>query len=307
MKFWVLIKKWQKRGGETVKRIVIIGCGDIGKRIAGIMMKGGASVAALTRSAAKAEELRGRGMAVFSGDLDDAASLTDVPLDSSLVYYLAPPPGGGNLDSRMRNFCASIKPGNEPRRIVYVSTSGVYGDCGDAVVTEETPPNPLTARAKRRLDAETVLAGWGRDHNAEIIILRVTGIYGPGRLPLNQLAAGQPVLKERLSPPTNRIHAEDLAHVCIAAGEKGEDGDIFNVSDGQVGTMTQYFNAAADVLGYPRPRQVTLEEAHQVMSPLMLSYISERRRLDNTKMLRKLGIKLLYPTLEEGLKCCCKE
>ncbi|WP_243371993.1 SDR family oxidoreductase [Geotalea sp. SG265] len=287
-----------------MNNVVIIGCGDIGRRIAALFKEKGAAVTALSRTEGKAGQLQALGIGVVSGDLDDPASLAELQLQDALVYYLAPPPGGGNMDSRMRNFCASIKAGNSPRRIIYMSTSGVYGDCGDALVTEETPPNPQTARGKRRLDAETVLQGWGKDQGVAVIILRVTGIYGPGRLPVTQLASGQPVLLEHLSPPTNRIHAADLAQVCVAAADNGEDGDIFNVSDGQVGTMTQYFNAAADLLGYPRPRQVSLEEAHQVMSPLMLSYIAETRRMDNSKMLRKLGITLLYPTLEEGLKVC---
>ncbi|GAB7026600.1 SDR family oxidoreductase [Geotalea toluenoxydans] len=287
-----------------MKNVVIIGCGDIGKRVAAIFKETGATITALSRAEAKMGQLQALGIRTISGDLDDPASLADLPLKDALVYYLAPPPGGGYLDSRMRNFCATIKAENGPRRIIYMSTSGVYGDCGDAVVTEETPPNPQTARAKRRFDAETVLQGWGKEQKVEVIILRVTGIYGPGRLPVTQLASGQPLLYEHLSPPTNRVHAADLARICVAAAEKGEDGDIFNISDGQTGTMTQYFNAAADLLGFPRPRQVSLEEAHQVMSPLMLSYISETRRMDNGKMLRKLGVKLLYPSLEEGLKAC---
>jgi nucleoside-diphosphate-sugar epimerase len=283
---------------------MVIGCGDIGRRVAAIFKEQGVSVTALSRSEAKAGQLQTLGIGVISGDLDDPASLEALSLQGSLVYYLAPPPGGGNLDTRMRNFCASMTNGKLPRRIIYMSTSGVYGDCGDAPVTEETFPNPQTARGKRRLDAETVLTEWGREHGVEVVILRVTGIYGPGRLPVTQLASGQPLLFEHLSPPTNRIHAVDLARVCVAAADKAENGDIFNVSDGQTGTMTQYFNAAADLLGYPRPRQVSLEEAQQVMSPLMLSYISETRRMDNGKMLRKLGVKLLFPTLEEGLKHC---
>lgn len=287
-----------------MKNVVIIGCGDIGKRVAAIFKETGATITALSRAEAKMGQLQALGIRAISGDLDDPASLADLPLKDALVYYLAPPPGGGYLDSRMRNFCATIKAENGPRRIIYMSTSGVYGDCGDAVVTEETPPNPQTARAKRRFDAETVLQGWGKEQKVEVIILRVTGIYGPGRLPVTQLASGQPLLYEHLSPPTNRVHAADLARICVAAADKGEDGDIFNISDGQTGTMTQYFNAAADLLGFPRPRQVSLEEAHQVMSPLMLSYISETRRMDNGKMLRKLGVKLLYPSLEEGLKAC---
>jgi nucleoside-diphosphate-sugar epimerase len=202
----------------------------------------------------------------------------------------------------MRAFCSTIHSGNRPAKAIYVSTSGVYGDCGDIPVTEETPVNPGTTRARRRLDAETALRECGERHNFPVIVLRVTGIYGPDRLPLRHLADGQPVLNDREAPFTNRIHADDLARVCMAAAAKGEAGDIFNVSDGQTTTITEYFNAVADSLGQPRPRQVTMSDARHVMSPLMLSYVSESRRMDNRRMLEKLGVALLYPTLEAGLK-----
>jgi len=110
------------------------------------------------------------------------------------------------------------------------------------------------------------------------------------------------VLREEESLPTNRIHADDLSRICLAALERGKDGDIFNVSDGTTGTMTGYFNAAADALGLPRPAQVTMEEARKVMTPLMISYFSEGRVVDSGKMLRELGITLLYPDLASGLK-----
>jgi nucleoside-diphosphate-sugar epimerase len=110
------------------------------------------------------------------------------------------------------------------------------------------------------------------------------------------------VLSEAESPPTNRIHADDLATVCLAAAAKGVDGEVFNVSDGQPGTMTQYFNAAADLLGLPRPPQVSMAEAQRVMTPLMLSYLTETRRMDNRRMLERLGVTLCYPDLESGLK-----
>ncbi|RNC71355.1 MAG: SDR family oxidoreductase [Desulfuromonadales bacterium] len=285
-----------------MERIFIIGCGDIGRRVARLARKQGAEVVALTRSEEKAETLRELGIAAVMGDLDAPDSLAGLPIRGATVFYFAPPPGGGFTDPRVRTFCAAVTPGDEPRKLVYISTSGVYGDCGDAVVTEDTPPNPQTSRGKRRLDAETALTAWGKERGVAVVILRVTGIYGPGRLPLQHLTCGQPVLFENEAVFTNRIHSEDLARICLAAADRGEGGDIFNVSDGHPGTMTEYFNACADALGFPRPRQVTLEEARKVMSPLMLSYVTESRRMDNRKMLDKLGIELLCPTLAEGLR-----
>ncbi|MCM2359033.1 MAG: SDR family oxidoreductase [Geobacteraceae bacterium] len=285
-----------------MNNVLIIGCGYIGKRVAGLVLADKASVYGLIRSQESAAELEALGVRPIVANLDDPATLQGLPTQGATVFYLAPPPGGGNSDPRVRNFCAAIPPGEEPEKVIYMSTSGVYGDSGGELVTEETPPNPQTSRGNRRLDAESAFREWGRGRNVAVVILRVTGIYGPGRFPVSQLASGQPVLEERLAPLTNRIHADDLARVCLAAAEKGEDGDLFNVSDGHPTTMTHYFDAVADLLGYPRPRQVSMEEARRVMSPLMLSYMSEARRLDNSRMLEKLGIELLYPDLEAGLK-----
>lgn len=284
--------------------IVIVGCGDIGRRVARQYLEEGASVSALIRSPEKVGPLESLGIRTVVADLDDPRTLASLPTSGATLFYFAPPPGGGHLDSRARNFCKAIAPGAEPARVIYMSTSGVYDNSGDMLVTEETPAKPQTARGKRRLDAETVFREWGCDRGVTVVILRVTGIYGPGRLPVNQLTSGQPVLDERIANLTNRIHADDLALVCHAAAERAEAGDIFNVCDGHPGTMTEYFIAAADFLGLPRPRQVSLEEAPQFMSPLMLSYVSESRRMDNRKMLEKLGIALRYPTLAEGIPAC---
>lgn len=282
--------------------ILIIGSGDIGVRVARLEQARGRTVAGLTRTAAGAARLAGFAIEAVSGDLDDAESLAALPTAGALVYYFAPPPGGGPIDSRMRRFCAATDADRAPARVVYISTSGVYGDCGGDWVSEETPVNAQTSRARRRLDAETVLLAWGREVCCEVVILRVTGIYGPGRLPLARLQQGHPVLNESEAPPTNRIHADDLAAVCVAAAERAVNGEIFNVSDGQPGTMTQYFNLIADYAGLPRPPQVTMEEARRVMTPMMLSYLQETRRMNNRRMLERLGVTLRYPELEEGLR-----
>ncbi len=285
--------------------ILIIGCGDIGRRVARLVRERGGEVAALVRSPEQSRELEKLGIRTFPGDLDEGSPIAGLPTRDAVVFYFVPPPGGGLLDTRVRVFLASIEPGEEPRKIVYISTSGVYGDRGGALVTEETPPAPQTTRARRRLDAETILRGWGEARRVPVVVLRVTGIYGPGRLPLDKLHQGHPVLREEEAPLTNRIHADDLAAVCVAAGEKGEAGEIFNVSDGQPSTMTAYFDAVADACGLPRPPRVSLEEAKKVMTPLMLSYVTESRRLDNARMLRRLGVRLRYPDLQSGLRASC--
>lgn len=280
-----------------MKHLLIIGCGAIGRRVASLALQQGIEVHTFNRGETGVE-----GGMHHSGNLDEPATLESLPTHGAGVIYLAPPPGGGHRETRVANFLAAIAPGDEPEKLVYISTTAVYGDCKGAVVTEESETDPQTSRGKRRLDGEQQFLRWGKERGVEVVILRVTAIYARDRLPVMQLQSGQPVLREEESLPVNRIHADDLSRICLAALEKGRDGEIFNVSDGSVGTMTAYFNAAADVLGVPRPRQVTLEEARKVMSPLMISYFTESRVVDNKKMLRELGIKLLYPDLEAGLK-----
>jgi nucleoside-diphosphate-sugar epimerase len=284
------------------KDVLIVGCGDIGLRVARMLQASGCMVAGLARSGERAERLRGLGVEPVMGDLDDAETLVSLPTGGKLVFYFAPPPGGGPVDGRMRRFCAAVGGDQIPEKVVYMSTSGVYGDCGGARVTEETPVNPQTSRAQRRVDAETNLLEWARSNGVAAVILRVTGIYGPGRLPLARLRQGHPVLNEAESPPTNRIHADDLATVCVAAAEQAANGEVFNVSDGQSGTMTGYLNAIADLLDLPRPQQISMEEAARIMNPMMLSYLKEARRMDNRKMIERLGVVLQYPDLESGLK-----
>ena len=288
--------------GNLLNSVLIVGCGDIGVRVARLIMATGGQVTALARSRQSQARLEGVGLKTVPGTLDDPQTLDKLDPTGKLVFYFAPPPGGGSIDSRLRNFCQVIGADRAPARVIYISTSGVYGDCGGDWVSEETPVNPQTSRAQRRADAEQTLTAWGAELGVAIVILRVTGIYGPGRLPLARLQQGHPVLREEESPPTNRIHADDLAAVCVAAAERAGDGAIYNVSDGRPGTMTQYFNALADLLGLPRPPQVSMAEAQQVMNPMMLSYLTESRRMENRKMLAELGIELKYPDLASGLQ-----
>jgi nucleoside-diphosphate-sugar epimerase len=286
---------------KCIDNTLIIGCGDVGVRIARQIKARGGTVSGLARSVESAERLRNFGIEPIMGNLDDAESLKSLPLTGKLIYFLAPPPGGGPIDSRMRKFCENMSSENLPAKVVYMSTSGVYGDCGGDWVTEETPVNPQTSRAQRRVDAEKTLQEWSASNSIPHVILRVTGIYGPGRLPLARLQQGHPVLHEEESPPTNRIHADDLASVSVAAA-CAENGTIYNVSDGQPGTMTQYFNLVADMLDMPRPEQISMERAKEIMNPMMLSYLQETRRMNNKKMLAELDIVLQYLDLDSGLK-----
>ena len=282
-------------------RVFIVGCGDIGLRVARLWGGEGALVGALARSPESARRLEGMGIAAVKGDLDEPGTLVGLPVQGTLSYYLAPPPERGDKDPRMRAFLDCIPPGEEPEKIVYMSTTAVYGDLHGEWATEETPPAPAAARGRRRLDAEQAVLSWGRLRGIPAVILRVAGIYGPGRLPVDKVRKRTPVLAGSESPFSNRIHADDLARICVAAAKRGRGGGIYNVSDGRPGTINQYYCAIADMLGVPRPPEVTMSEARRVMSEAMLSYLSESKRVDNRKMREELGVELLYPDLVSGL------
>lgn len=290
-----------------MKKIFFAGFGDIARRISLQPEVSGLPMTLITRSEEKFAQLAAQGFEPILDSFDDPENLGHLPLAGCTVFYTAPPPGGGFSDPRVGVFCAQISMDNLPDKVIYISTSGVYGDCDGDLVGETTPLNPQTARAKRRVDAEAQLQQMAQSFGVPLVILRVTGIYSPTRLPLQRLRQNHPVLKPEESNITNRIHAEDLARICVAAALKGEGGDIFNVSDGEHGTMTDYFNAVADHFDLSRPEQIGRSEAAQVMNPLMLSYVDESRRMDNRLMLKKLNIDLLYPDLMAGLSACQKE
>jgi len=287
-----------------MKNIIIVGCGYIGRRIARLWRERGAGVTCLVRSPDSCAALAGEGYAASVVSLDDVSAIDLHDSADAILYYLVPPPGGGIADTRARNFISSLQQGPPPAMIVYMSATSVYSETGGGTVTEASPAEPESAMGKRRLDAEQAFREYGEQTGAAVIVLRVSGIYGPGRLPLMQVSQGQPLLREEESGPSNRIHADDLAAVCLAAADRGLSGDLFNVSDGHPSSMTSYFNACADLLGYPRQPQVSLAEARQVMSPLMLSYVTESRVVDNSRMLDRLGVRLQYPTTREGLPAC---
>lgn len=284
--------------------VLIIGCGDIGERVARLERSEGRAVAGLVRSERSARRLRAAGIQPITADLDAPASLNNLPVKNTVVYYFAPPPDVGVTDPRMETFVSAMTPSNLPQRMVLISTTGVYGDCHGEWVTEDRPPNPQADRARRRLAAETTLQGWSKTSGVPIVILRVPGIYGPGYLPEARLRSGEPVLREDESPFSNRIHADDLAHVCVAAARHDHPSLLYNVSDGHPTSMTDFFFRVADVLGIPRPPAITWEEARRRLGPGMLSYLAESKRIDNRRMREELGVELMYPDLASGLPSC---
>lgn len=281
--------------------ILIVGCGYVGSRVARQHLDRGDFVRALVRSAAGVKRLSGLPIRVMRRDLalDDLAELRSAGCD---CFHLAPPPNRGVEDIHTRRLVAAFARVGHPRRMVYVSTTGVYGDCGGAWVDETWPVRPAAERAKRRWDAENVLRRWSEESGGELVILRVAGIYGMGRLPLERIHRGLPLVRPEQAPFTNRIHVVDLVSALEAAMARGITGAVYNVSDGHPSNMTDYFIAVADAVGLPRPPLISLDEAEGQLSDGMLSYLAESRRLSNRKLVEELGVVLRYPTLTEGLQ-----
>jgi len=269
-----------------MKRLLIAGFGDIARR-------------ALERLERRFEVVRlARSYGV---DLDRPGSFS-LPAAEALLHCAAPPLEG-ITDTRTANLLAALEKGRIlPARLVYVSTSGVYGDCAGARVDESRPPAPQTERARRRLDAETQLVQWSEKRGIALVVLRVPGIYAADRLPLERLRARTPVLRPEDDAYTNHIHAEDLAAIVCRALEADAPAGVYNAADDTEMKMGDWFDLVADTHGLPRPPRVPREAAPQKIPAALLSFMQESRRLDNTRLKNVLGIRLRYPTVREGLR-----
>jgi nucleoside-diphosphate-sugar epimerase len=285
------------------QRLLIVGCGDVGQRVARDL-QGRLRVLALTTSADRVGALRALGVTPLSGDLDRAASLARLAGLATRVLHLAPPPGEGQVDLRSLALARALRRRVLPRALVYVSTSGVYGDCSGDWVAESRPVAPATARALRRVNAERALRHLGRA-GLSMSILRVPGIYAvdrEGGTPEARLRRGTPVLAAQDDVYTNHIHADDLARACVAALWRGRPQRAYNVADDSQMKMGDYFDLAADLYGLPRPPRVPRSVAQEQLPLSLLSFMGESRRLVTTRMVRELRLRLLYPTVQVGLR-----
>jgi len=283
--------------------LLIIGCGDVGMRVARLL-KGRWRLLALTSSLQRAPALRDVGVLPLPGNLDEPETLARLAGLADAVLHLAPPPGEGAIDTRTQHLLRALALQGRVRRIVYASTSGVYGDAQGARFDETRALNPNTDRARRRVDAEARVRWYGRAFGARVSVLRIPGIYAldrPGGHPRERLARGTPVLMQADDVYTNHIHADDLARACVAALRRGPPQRVLHASDDTELKMGDYFDLAADLCGLPRPPRITRQQASERLSPIQLSFMSESRRLDNRRLKRELRLKLRYPTVREGL------
>jgi nucleoside-diphosphate-sugar epimerase len=257
---------------------------------------------ALSRSAERRALLRAHGVTPLAGDLDDAGSLARLAGLPHDVLHFAPPPSAGQCDGRTGNLIRALRKARSiPQRLVYISTSGVYGDCAGEVVQEHAPLHPQTDRARRRVDAERQLRAWGRASGVSVVILRVPGIYAADRLPLARLRAGIPALAHAEDSYSNHIHAEDLARSVLAALARGRSQRAYNACDGDWLKMGQWFDLVAERFGLPPPPRVSRAEAELHLPDTLLSFLRESRRMDNRRLRAELRLRLRYPSVADGV------
>ena len=296
---------------------LIVGCGYVGLRLARHQAAQGAAqgavqgaalgpVLALVRRAASAEALSQEGIPALVLDLDDAAPTASLPdsLRPGSVVYLAPPSGLGTDDLRLAR-CLELLGGTRPEVLLYLSTTGVYGDTGGTAVDEVSPVAPGDARARQRVAAEGRVTRWCAERGVRGVVVRVPAIYGPQRLPLDRLLRGEPVLRPEDSAPGNRIHVDDLVVACLAALARPVSG-TFNVTDGLPESMADFTTRVASLAGLPAPPRISWAEAQQVLSPGLLAFLRERRRVE-TRRAQELGWAPRYANPDEGIRASLVE
>ena len=283
------------------RHVFIAGCGYVGQRLA-LRLQAHYDVTGLVRSVERVTELERVGVRALAIDLDRVRPGATIPerLDQEAIVYLTPPPVLGESDLRLDRFLqlATVP----PHTFVYMSTTGVYGDTAGAVVDESSAVQPRTDRARRRISAEEMTRVWCNERRVRRVVLRVPGIYGPDRLPLERLRHNEPVVREREAGINNRIQVEDLVEACTRAIANPEARGVYNVTDGQPLSSTTFINMVAKAAGLPPPPQVSMEEAQLTFSPERLSFLNESRRVSNERMLKHLGVVLKYADVEAGIR-----
>ncbi len=283
----------------------VVGCGYVGKKVAMRELDDGGWVGALVRRSTSAQFLRPVGIKAIACDLD-SVTLSPPNLSGSVLYWFAPPPSNGLTDPRLASFLQSVGQSSLPSRLVLISTTGVYGDCRGAWITESQPVRPTTDRARGRVDAEEVASLWCRQNGVPTVILRVSGIYGPGRLPIERLQRKEPVLSIDQSPWSNRIHILDLVRTCLASARIDIDCmsnplKVCNVSDGNPSTTAEFYFSVAKRMGLPLPPIIEQKAVRQTLDSVKSYRSTDSRRIDNTCMREWLGVVPEFPCLEQGL------
>jgi nucleoside-diphosphate-sugar epimerase len=281
-------------------RLLIIGCGDVGMRMLPILVKTH-RVFVLTSQKEKMAYFRSQGVVPIYGNLDQPSTLSRLIHLAPSVIHLAPPNNFGAVDLRTKTLLQVLGQGQQARHLIYISTTGVYGDCQGDLVTEIRTPNPKSARGHRRLSAEQQLRAWAISHKGRVTILRVPGIYAADRLPIERLKNGSPALNPSEDVFTNHIHADDLARIIILTLYRGVSQRIIHACDASRLQMGEYFDLVANHFGLPLPPRVAFAELKERVSPAMISFMEESRRINNDRLM-EIGCQLRYPTVGDFLK-----
>lgn len=298
-----------------MERLLIVGSGDIARRTIPLLI-GRYKVFTLIRNPAQAGRLRALGAIPVVADLDNRHSLRRIAGLADVVLHLAPPlplkksdvlspaptvRANQFADKRTRNLLAALSLSAPPCQLVYISTSGVYGDCGGARVNETRAPKPQSERSRRRADAETRIRTWAKRNGVNASILRVPGIYAGDRLPLERIRASLPAIVAEEDSYSNHIHADDLARIVVAALQNGKPNRVYHASDDGEMKMGDYLDAVADACRLRRLPRITRAKAQIILPDALLSFLNESRKLDNVRLKQELGVKLHYPTVKDFL------
>ena len=284
---------------------VVLGCGDVGKRLVRVLLEDGhpaKAIVGFVNSDTSMDACHDLGIVAHKIDFDQSVDNLGL-CHQAQVYYTVAPQKQGLKDLRSYAVLNSFSQNSiKPAKIVLISTTGVYGDCDGQWVTELSPVQPATDRGQRRLNSEQQWLTWGQVNKVEVVVLRVPGIYALSRLPRERIAKRIPVVSPDECGFTNRIHADDLAQICNIAMQKAKGGEVFNATDGCPGKISEYLQAAAKVLAYEPLPEISMEQAKTELSAGMLSYLSESRKISNQKMLDELGVVLKYPDFRQGIQ-----
>ena len=285
-------------------RVLIVGCGDVGLRVAGLL-KASSRLMALTSSSLRVETLQRRGITPMLGDLDKPQTLRRLAGVATHVVHMAPPPLEGHTDPRTRALVLALRLRSLPSSMVYGSTTGVYGDCEGEWIDETRRLQPQTARAQRRVNAQDWVNHLGKSGYPRTQVLRIPGIYAldrEGGTPRERLLRGTPVLQAHEDVYTNHIHADDLARATVLALWRGRPLRAMNVCDNTDMKMGDYMESVAKMWNLQEPARISREQAQLQLSPMVMSFLNESRRIRSARLAQELGLRLLYPTVMDGLK-----
>lgn len=280
------------------KNCLIVGFGNLAYSLAPKLLAQRYSVWGMSRQPKSAD------ITPVLVDLDQSLTLDwSLPVNCQ-IFYLAPPPASGDSDPRMQRFLDWLDQQARPNKILYVSTTGVYGDCGGEWIDEQAAIRPESDRAIRRWAAEQMLSAWCGRHSVTQVVFRVAGIYGPRTLPIERARGGTVVVKPEQATFTNRIHIDDLAQACVVAMQHEKGVGVFNLADGHPSTMADYFNLLAQTFDLPTPEMIDAADAPHKLSAAMMSFLRESKRIRVDKLKTELGFRFTYPSLAEGMRAC---